>query len=163
MQFGTVSGIQEMQAAFTNMSESMRASQVLDGATMVGRDVLVASEDVLLATEGSVRGAINVPEGTTSVKLNILDSSGQIVRQMDVSATQGLSEFTWDGTGDDGTRVAAGEYAFEAVANISGAAVQLETLIADRVNSVTIDSARGLTLNTNALGARALSDVRRVM
>jgi flagellar basal-body rod modification protein FlgD len=162
-QFGTVSGIQEMQNAFTTMSDSMRASQVLDGATMVGRDVLVASEDTLLGTEGSVRGAIDVPTGATSVQINVLDSSGQLVRRMTASTNAGLNDFSWDGTGDNGARLAAGEYTFEAIANVGGENLELETLLADRVNSVTIDSANGLTLNTSGLGARALGDVRRVM
>lgn len=162
-QFGTVSGIQEMQSAFTSMTDTMRASQVLDGATMVGREVLVASEDVQLGAEGSVRGALDVPTGATTVQINVLDSSGQIVRQMTPSLSTGLSDFTWDGARDDGTRVEPGEYMFEAVANVGGENVALETLVADRVNSVTIDSAKGLTLNTNGLGARSLSEVRRVM
>lgn len=162
-QFGTVSGIQEMQSAFTQMSDSMRASQVLDGATMVGRQVLVASEDTLLGTEGSVRGAIDVPSSASGVQLNVLDSAGQLVRRMTVSNSAGLNDFTWDGTGDNGARLEAGEYTFEAVANIGGANVELETLLADRVQSVTIDSAKGLTLNTTGLGARSLSEVRRVM
>jgi len=162
-QFGTVSGIQEMQSAFTQMSDSMRASQVLDGATMVGRDVLVASEDVQLGAEGSVRGALDVPTGATTVQINVLDSSGQLVRRMTPSMGTGLNDFTWDGTGDDGARLEPGEYTFEAVANVGGQNIELETLLADRVNSVTIDSAKGLTLNTNGLGARSLSEVRRVM
>lgn len=162
-QFGTVSGIQEMHNAFTTMSDSMRASQVLDGATMVGRDVLVASEDVKLGTEGSVKGVLDIPAGATSVKINVLDYSGQVVRQMSVPTTTGLTDFTWDGTGDNGARLEAGDYAIEAVANVGGQNVQLETMLADRVNSVTIDSAKGLTLNTTGLGARALSEVRRVM
>jgi hypothetical protein len=36
-------------------------------------------------------------------------------------------------------------------------------LLSSRVTSVTIDPSTGLTLNTQDLGARALSDVRRVM
>jgi flagellar basal-body rod modification protein FlgD len=162
-QFGTVSGIAEMKTAFTTMSESMRASQVLDGATMVGRDVLVASEDVMLGTEGAVRGALDIPTGASAVKVNVLDSSGQLVRQMTAAPSAGLTDFSWDGNGDNGARLAAGEYTFEAFANVGGENVELETLLADRVNSVTIDSAKGLTLNTNGLGARALSEVRRVM
>src|SRR4026209_1422384 len=47
-QFGTVTGIQDMQNAFTSLSDAMRASQVLDGASMVGRDVLVPSDTVTL-------------------------------------------------------------------------------------------------------------------
>jgi flagellar basal-body rod modification protein FlgD len=162
-QFSTVSGIQGMQAAFTTMSDSMRASQVLDGATMVGRDVLVASEDVTIGAEGTVRGALDVPTGANSVTINVLDSAGQIVRTIPATTTTGLNEFTWDGTADNGAHVSAGEYTFEAVAKVGGQNIELETLLSDRVNSVTIDSAKGLTLNTSGLGARALSDVRRVM
>jgi flagellar basal-body rod modification protein FlgD len=141
----------------------MRSSQVLDGATMVGRDVLVASEDVQLGAEGSVRGAIDIPAGASGVKINVLDSAGQVVRQMTAQSGSGLTDFSWDGTGDNGTRLDAGEYSFEAIANVGGQNIELETLLADRVNSVTIDSTKGLTLNTNGLGARSLSEVRRVM
>src|SRR5690606_23752739 len=67
-QFGTVTGIQEMQTAFATLSESMRSSQVLDGATMVGREVLIASDEIALAEEGAIRGAIDIPSGATSVQ-----------------------------------------------------------------------------------------------
>jgi flagellar basal-body rod modification protein FlgD len=162
-QFGTVSGIQEMQTAFATLSDSMRASQVLDGATMVGRDVLVASESVTLGAEGQVRGAIDVPPETSEVQIKIKDASGQLVRTITLPDGEGLVEFQWDGVAADGERAPAGEYAIEAVANIGGDAYSLETLMASRVASVTIDGTRGLTLNTTTLGARALSDVRRVM
>lgn len=162
-QFGTVSGIQEMQSAFASLSQSMRASQVLDGATMVGREILVASDEASLGAEGVVNGAIDIPSEATSVQLKITDASGQLVRTITMPSSAGLAEFEWDGTTDSGVRAAAGEYSFEAVANIGGANYSLETLMSSRVSSVTIDSGRGLTLNTNTLGARLLSDVRRVM
>jgi flagellar basal-body rod modification protein FlgD len=162
-QFGTVSGIQEMQTAFATLSDSMRASQVLDGATMVGRDVLVASETVSLGAEGAVRGAIDVPPESNEVQIKIKDASGQLVRTMTLPDGEGLVEFAWDGIGANGERAPAGEYAIEAVANVGGSAYSLETLMSSRVASVTIDGSRGLTLNTTTLGARALSDVRRVM
>ena len=162
-QFGTVSGIAEIKEAFGTLSESMRSSQVLDGATMVGREVLVPSDEVMLQAEGSVRGAIDVPTGTNALQVNIRDANGALVRRMTLPTTSGLQEFSWDGIADNGTRAPAGEYSIEAVANIAGKSGSLEMLLASRVNSVTIDSAKGLTLNTNTLGSRALSDVRRVM
>ncbi|NLG76298.1 MAG: flagellar hook assembly protein FlgD [Xanthomonadaceae bacterium] len=162
-QFGTVTGIQEMQKAFATLSESMRASQVLDGATMVGREVLVANDEAYLAAEGSIAGAIDVPVEATSVQIQITDASGQLVRTMTLPTGGGLTEFEWDGTTDTGVRAAAGEYSFETVANVGGANYSLETLMSSRVASVTIDAGRGLTLNTSTLGARSLSDVRRVM
>lgn len=162
-QFGTVSGISEMKEAFGTLSAAMRSSQVLDGATMVGREVLVPSDEVSLPAEGSVKGAIDVPTGTNSLQVNVRDANGVLVRRMTLPTTSGLQEFSWDGVADNGTRAAAGEYSFEAVANVAGKNGSLEMLMAGRVNSVTIDAATGLTLNTSNLGSRALSDVRRVM
>lgn len=162
-QFGTVTGIQEMQTAFATLSESMRSSQVLEGATMVGRDVLIASEDMTLGAAGAIEGAIDIPTGASSVQVNILDDAGQLVRRMTVPANAGLTDFAWDGLNESGERAASGEYTIEAIANVGGRATSLETLLESRVGSVTIDAQRGLQLNTTTLGTRALSEVRRVM
>lgn len=163
-QFGTVSGIQEVQGAISSLSESMRSAQVLEGATMVGRSVLVAADEIALAEEGSVAGAVDVPEGATNVQITVRDDAGQIVRRIALpDGSAGLKDFTWDGLTDEGTRAAAGEYTFEAVGTVAGASSSLETLLSSRVSSVIIDPARGLTLNTHDLGAQRLSDVRRVM
>src|SRR5918993_5778618 len=162
-QFGTVSGISEMKEAFGTLSDAMRSSQVLDGATMVGREVLLPSDEVMLQAEGSVKGALDVPTGTNALQVNIRDANGTLVRSLPLPTTGGLQEFSWDGVADNGTRAPAGEYTFEAVANVAGRSGSLEMLMAGRVNSVTIDAATGLTLNTSNLGSRSLSDVRRVM
>jgi len=162
-QFGTVSGIQEMQGAFTALSDAMRSSQVLDGSTMIGREVLVASEQATLQADGSVKGAFDVPAGTGELTLNVRDANGALVRRMTLPTTSGLQEFSWDGVADNGARAPVGEYTFEALASGGGRSVSLEMLLASRVTSVTIDSASGLTLNTSGLGARSLGDVRRVM
>jgi flagellar basal-body rod modification protein FlgD len=162
-QFGTVTGIQEMQGAFAALSESLRSSQVLGGSNLVGREVLVAAKDAALGEQGSIQGALDIPTGASAVELNVRDASGQLVRRMMLPATEGLSDFSWDGLADNGVRAAAGRYSLEAVANIGGQNSSLETLLTDRVTSVTIDAGSGLTLNTRGLGAYALSDVKRVM
>ena len=162
-QFSTVTGIQQMQDAFGTLSDSMRSSQVLDGSTMIGREVLVPSDEIALGADGAVHGALDVPTGTTALQVNIRDANGTLVRRMQLPTTSGLNDFSWDGVADNGTRAPAGEYSIEAVANVAGKSGSLEMLLASRVNSVTIDAATGLTLNTNTLGSRALSDVRRVM
>jgi flagellar basal-body rod modification protein FlgD len=161
-QFGTVTGIQDMQAAFTSLSDAMRSSQVLDGASMVGREVLVPSDTITLHADGTVKGSIDVPKGLTGLTVNIRDGAGALVRRMTLPTDSGNHEFTWDGMRDDGTRAAAGDYDIEAIGSLDGQSGSLEMLFSSRVNSVTIDSS-GLVLNTNDLGARPLSDVRRVM
>jgi flagellar basal-body rod modification protein FlgD len=162
-QFGTVSGIQDMQGSLSTLSESLRSSQVLGGTTMVGRDILAESGDATLAETGSISGATQIPEGATAAGIVITDSSGQLIRRMPISAQQGDSNFRWDGMTDLGTRAPAGNYHIAAIADFSGKAEQLGTQLVARVGSVTIDPNNySLTLNTD-LGPISLARVRRVM
>lgn len=162
-QFGTVSGIQDMQGSIGALSDSLRSSQVLDGATMVGRAVLAAGEAAPLAADGTIRGMLEVPAGVTSVEVAVRDGSGQLVRSFSVPSQGELTGFAWDGLTDGGTHAAAGRYQITAVANVAGRNESVPTLLESRVDSVTIDPrGRGLILNTG-LGTLSLGDVRRVM
>jgi flagellar basal-body rod modification protein FlgD len=162
-QFGTVSGIQNMQSSLSTLSDSLRSSQVLGGTSLVGHYVLADASEATLGDTGAVAGTTEIPEGASSASLVITDSSGQLIRRMPISSQQGEAEFLWDGTTDLGTRAPAGNYKISAIANVGGAAEQLTTQLVGHVGSVSIDpSDQSLTLNTD-LGPIALSRVRRVM
>jgi len=162
-QFGTVSGIQDMQGSLSVLSDALRSTQVLGGTSLVGREVLAAADDVSLGETGSVAGSAEMPDGAIEATLVVTDSSGQLIRRMPLSAQAGEVDFNWDGTTDLGTRAPAGSYRIAAIANVGGAAVQTETRVVGRVGSVTIDpSTYRLTLNTD-LGPISLGNVRRVM
>ncbi|MEQ1579590.1 MAG: flagellar hook assembly protein FlgD [Steroidobacteraceae bacterium] len=163
-QFGTVSGVQSMQTSLSNLTDSMRSAQALQGTGLVGHDVLATASSVALSAGSPVRGALEIPVGTASVQLAVKDSSGQVVRNMTIPAVAGNTEFVWDGLDDRGVAVPTGSYQINAVANIGGNNQALDVLLAGRVSSVTIDAAgTGLTLNTSAIGPLSLADVRRVM
>ncbi|MGH8175208.1 MAG: flagellar hook assembly protein FlgD [Steroidobacter sp.] len=163
-QFGAVSGIQEMQTSMETLAASLRSTQALNGATLVGRDVL-APADAINHIEGvSVSGEIEIPEGVSDVEIRITDSTGEVVRRMTVPATGGHTAFTWDGLRDNGANAASGAYDIEAIARVGGGSESLNMLMAGRVASVSIDAnGAGLTLNTPTLGAVSMADVRRVM
>jgi len=162
-QFGTVSGIQDMQTSLSTLSDALRSSQVLGGTNLVGHDVLASADTAALGATGEVQGAVTIPEGTNAALLVVTDASGQLIRKMPLSTQQGDTAFTWDGTTDLGTRAPAGNYKLTALASVGGADEQLETQLSSRVGSVSIDPAtNSLTLNTN-LGPIPLSRVRRVM
>ena len=162
-QFGTVSGIQDMQTSLSTLSDALRSSQVLGGTNLVGHDVLASADTAALGATGEVQGAVTIPEGTNAALLVVTDASGQLIRKMPLSTQQGDTAFTWDGTTDLGTRAPAGNYKLTALASVGGADEQLETQLSSRVGSVSIDpTTNSLTLNTN-LGPIPLSRVRRVM
>ncbi len=162
-QFGTVSGIQDMQNSLSTLSDSLRSSQLLGGTSLVGHEVLASADTAWVSGTGGLSGAIDVPEGASAVTLTLTDASGQLIRRMPLSTDQGLSAFQWDGLTDQGDHAVAGNYTIKAIATVGGTDEQLETQIASQVGSVTLDpSTNTLTVNTD-IGSIPLSRVRRVM
>jgi flagellar basal-body rod modification protein FlgD len=162
-QFSTVTGIEDMGASLASLAESLRSDQMLAGAALVGREVLVPSSRVVLAEAGEVRGAIDVPEGAQQVLITVRDAAGQVVRQLPVAAGAGLVDFRWDGVAGDGRRAPPGEYSLGAIATGGGRSVSLPLLLSDQVRSVTLDtSGKQFVLNTHHHGSVRLADVRRI-
>lgn len=163
-QFSTVNGIDGMQTSLANLVDSFRSEQMLAGATLVGRDVLVPSTSATLGAEGEVTGAVDVPEGTQQVVVAVKDAAGQLVRRVTVAADAGLQDFTWDGALEDGSRAPPGTYSLQAVGVSGGSSSSLGLLLNDRVGSVTLDPAtQNLVLNTATQGNVSLSVVRRIL
>jgi len=162
-QFGTVSGVQGMQTSLEVLASSLRSTQTLNGATMIGRDILASADSFDHTQGGSVTGQIDVPAGTTSLQLRITDSSGSVVREIQLETAEGTRNFTWDGLRSDGTQAESDTYDIEAVATVRGETGSLEVMMAGRVSSVSLDaSGTNLPLNTAALGPVSMADVRRV-
>jgi len=162
-QFGTVSGVQQMNTTLGALSESLRSSQALSGASMVGHEILAPATAANYYGQ-ALGGAVQVADGASSVSMTITDSNGQVVRHLTIATASGQQPFSWDGLTDSGGKAANGNYKIEAVANVGGASVALPVAVAARVGSVSIDKAgTGLTLNTMELGAVALSDVQQII
>lgn len=162
-QFSQVTGIQNMQATMEDLATSLRSTQVLNGTSLVGHDVLAPATTDTIEAGQAVKGAVDAPEGTSQLLVQVKDGSGAIVRSFTTPAAAGLNDFTWDGKDGAGAAVPAGQYKFEITANVAGKAEALDPLLSSKVASVTIDPKNGsLTLNTST-GAVLLTDVRRVL
>jgi flagellar basal-body rod modification protein FlgD len=162
-QFSTVTGIQGMQQSLASLNATLGSSSLMEGASLVGRDVLSAASTARLGPAGGVGGAVVAPQGANAVQIAVRDLSGALVRRFEVPAGDGVVDFRWDGLDQSGERAASGLYSIEAIGLVGGSGQSLEVLLEQRVNSVTIDGAAGgLVLNTSG-GPVALDRVRRVM
>jgi len=162
-QFSTVQGINNMQDAMNGLAESIIGDQVLRGATLVGREVLIPAGEVTLSQDmptfkGSV--AAGVPGNVT---FEIKDEAGKLVKTFNVNAeAAGEVEFAWDGTGSNGNPMPAGKYSITATqVNASGDKTDLTTYLNATVDSVSIGS-DGLYLNLKGLGTAPIGHVLRV-
>jgi flagellar basal-body rod modification protein FlgD len=164
-QFGTVSGINELNTAFDNMSAAFQSNQALQASTMVGRDVLVPSDQAVLESEGDLHGAVDLDEAATSVIVSVTDASGQLVHRVDLGyQSAGLVEFDWNGLDSDGNRAAAGTYTLSAEVYQGDEVTAGETLTTVSVESVTLGQAgQDLTLTVSELGDIPMSQIRKIM
>ncbi|NBU24872.1 MAG: flagellar hook assembly protein FlgD [Gammaproteobacteria bacterium] len=163
-QFSTVTGIQGMSRSVSDMVGSMRSSQALSGANLVGHDVLAQGDTAAFDGATPVEGAVAAPSGASAVQFVVRDAAGAVVRRIDAepSAT-GLTQFQWDGRRDDGSAMPAGRYRVSAQAYFGTRGESAQMLLRSRVDSVTLDAAQGgLVLNTPN-GSMPLGAVRQVM
>jgi flagellar basal-body rod modification protein FlgD len=101
---------------------------------------------------------------TPALKLNVYNSSNQLVLQKDLgSQDAGNIPFAWDGTATDGTKLPTGTYRFEVLASESGKPTAIKTYLANNVNSVTVGANQTTTLNVNVVGEVPLSEVKNIL
>ena len=152
-----------MDSSISSLSSSMHSSQLLNGTSLIGRQVLASATAAGLTAGGTVNGAVVAPAGATSVTVQVSDANGQLVRTFQVAPqSSGLTDFTWDGTTNSGAAAPAGTYTFAAGAVSGGTQTSLSTYLQSTVKSVTIDpTTQSLSLNTNS-GSLSLSDVVQV-
>jgi flagellar basal-body rod modification protein FlgD len=159
-----VQGITQLNTSFAGISSSLVSGQALQASALLGHQALVSSSTANLTSGSTVTGAISVPQTTSQVTLDISNSSGVLVKQINLGAqSAGLTNFTWDGTASDGTAAPAGQYTLTAeVAGVaSGTAVG--TYVNGVVQSVTMGSSTsGLTLNVAGLGSVPFANVAQI-
>lgn len=164
-QFGTVSGINDLNASFSSMSASLQGNQALQASTMVGRNVLVPGNEAMLGTEGNIHAAVELEQPASKVIINIEDNLGQLVQRIDLGRQQsGLHEFSWDGIKSDGMRANAGSYNITAEVHQGDEVSAGEMLTTVQVESVTLgQGGQELTLTVSGLGDISMSQIRKIM
>ncbi len=164
-QFGTVSGINDLNSAFSNMSAAFQGNQALQASTMVGRSVMVSGDQVQVGEEGDVHAAVQLDQPASSLIVNVKDSKGQLVHRMDFGRQNaGLIEFSWDALNESGTRLDPGTYTLSAEVHQGEAVSAGEVLTTVQVESVTLGQAGSdLTLTVSGLGDISMSQIRKIM
>ncbi len=164
-QFGTVSGISELNSNFNTLASSFQSNQALQASTLVGRKVLVPAETGYL-TEGAIlRGAVELDQPASKVFVTVKNTAGQIINRQELGVQQaGLVNFEWNGLDNGGTRQPPGEFQIEAEVHNGSVVSAGSTLTVVDVESVTLGKAgQDLTLSVTGLGDLGMSQVRKIL
>ncbi|MFN2309374.1 MAG: flagellar hook assembly protein FlgD [Gammaproteobacteria bacterium] len=163
-QFTQTTGIQDLQASFKELSQSLVSNQALQAANLVGRDVLAPTGLGVLGQGGAIRGSVVLDTASARVAVNIYDSAGQLVRSLPLgSQAAGSVAYQWDGLRDDGTYAQPGTYLISAEAEFNGRAEAIEALVANRVNGVTLGHGGALLLDLAGVGPLEFSQVKQIL
>jgi flagellar basal-body rod modification protein FlgD len=135
------------QATDTNTNlQSLIAGQTtasnLTSASLIGKNVSADGNSISFDGTDAATLKYNLSGATTASTLTISDSSGNAVKTATIGAqSAGSNTYTWDGTNNSGTVVAAGTYNF-AISNTSssGSSVTATTYTSGDVTGVSIAS-----------------------
>jgi flagellar basal-body rod modification protein FlgD len=130
-QINTVNGIQQLNTTVQSLSSQFTQMQALQGAALVGRDVIVPGNGVDI-NEGIGQGGFELTSPADNVKVEILNAGGHVIDTMQLGAqTAGRHSFDWDATkaGTD-TNLTFRVTATSGAATLSSTALMRDTVTA---------------------------------
>jgi flagellar basal-body rod modification protein FlgD len=105
-QINTVSGIQELNVTLKGMAQQMASQQAMQGATLIGKDVLVEGDTLVF--EGSTgKGALQLDAAASNVKVDVIGKNGETLDTIDLGQrAAGQHSFEWSAGAVDPSQVA---------------------------------------------------------
>ena len=163
-QFSTVTGLSEISTSVAALSDVLLANQTMQASTMVGRTVVVESNESVLGETGPLRASVELPIDASSADVRITSPSGQLVREFRVNGDPGsLVSFSWNGIRDNGDAAVPGRYTISATSNNGTADIDAPLFSEVQVVSVSLDPNGAGSLITTEDGRQLrLSQVRAV-
>lgn len=156
-QFGTVSGIQELNQGFSGLSNALSGNQALQAASLVGRNVVTDSNLGQLAETVDADGqpalvldaTVDFGSSTSGGTFYVQDLAGRLIYSSGLPPSAGGQlPVRWDGRNAQGELVAPGTYRVSAEAIVGGQSTAVSVYAHQRVDSVAVEGGGGaVTLN----------------
>jgi flagellar basal-body rod modification protein FlgD len=133
-QINTVTGIDKLNATVQGLSSQFIQLQAMQGASLVGRDVIVAGNKLSVDDESAVgQGGFELANAADAVKVEILSPSGAVVQTLNLGAEgAGLHSFNWP----SGTATSGSGLTFRVSATTGGVATPATALMRDKVDAI---------------------------
>ena len=154
-QINTVSGIEKLNLSVQGLSDQFLQMQALQGAALVGRDVVVPGNQMSIL-EDVGQGGFELNSAADSVKVEVLNGAGMVIDTLALGAQgAGRHSFNWPAKGvleGAGTR-------FRIVAHSGATALPTTPLMRDTVTAVSANG-NSLTLDLARTGPVAYADIK---
>ena len=168
-EFSSLSGIQELNGSFGELSTNLTGAQAVQASSLVGRSVAMDSQTASLTPVGRndadeivnlLSATVDMGAGSDGGVFEVRDEAGQLVFSGQLPAGSGNIPVVWDGEASDGSRLPAGDYNISARVERGGDLRDARVYGHDTVISVAIGSGNQVTLNLASGRSVDVSDVK---
>lgn len=171
-QMSQLSMVESLSTISENMDgviNSVNSSAALTASSLVGRSVLVDSQEGFFDGANPMYAKIDAGDGATDINIVVKDANGTVVAEYTAASGMEDMEFSWDGVKDAGSETQAptffdsGMYTIEATAYQNGKQVNLPVSTYATVGSVTLGSNyQDTILNLVGYGNVTLDEVEEI-
>ncbi len=157
-QINTVTGIDKLNTTMTSMGTNMAQMQMLQGAGLVGRSVLLEGNQLSVGPDGTAAAGYSLDAAASNVSIEVKDAGGSTIdtlTQTGVSA--GQQGFRWSPPNGAPTT----GLTFKVTATSSDQAITSTPLMNDTIDAITNDNG-ALNLELRNSGTTAYSKVKSV-
>ncbi len=110
-QFSSLEQLTEINTGIENLTTATSTQSLMGAVNFIGKTIEATGTAVNLEDGEASSVTFTLPEDAQTCLVNVLDSSGEIVRTVDLGETSaGSVEFTWDGKDYDGNVMDDGQY-----------------------------------------------------
>jgi flagellar basal-body rod modification protein FlgD len=156
-QINTVTGIATLNTSVQGLSSQFLQMQTLQGASLVGKNVIVPGNKLDIAN-GTAQGGFELTSAADAVKLEVLSPAGQVLDTVALGAqSSGMHSFNWaSGTYDNTSNLS-----FRITATSGATTLTSTALMRDTVDAVST-SGGSLQLELDRAGTVEYSTVRAI-
>ena len=156
-QINTVTGIATLNTSVQSLSSQFLQMQSLQGASLVGKDVIVPGNKLDIAN-GAAQGGFELASAADAVKVEVMSPAGRVLDTLNLGAqSSGMHSFDWAaGTYDNTSNLT-----FRVTATSGSTALTSTALMRDKVDAVST-SGDALMLELDRSGPVAYSTVRAI-
>lgn len=141
-QFSQLEASTNMANALAQLAATMHGDRMMGATGLIGRTVTAPGLPAMLSGGKPVDGTIVLPNGASTIQLDIYDATGVLVRTLVTGAqSAGTPAFSWDGRDNDGKALPDGAYAINAKAMVGGKNTAVSVNMSSTVQSIATDPA----------------------
>lgn len=163
-QFSNLQAMNDLNANVQAMTQSFLSMQSMQAGGMIGKSVMVEGNQLQFDQTGDLTFEVSADETLIESRAVITNNQGEVVQEFNLNTLSGNRNVTWDGYTREGHMAPEGNYTLTAYGlNSLGEKQIAGTYVASKINSVSINDDKAITLYLQSGESVSMDSVRQIL